>query len=534
MNLKGKMLIQLWKSSKAAIDLASIMVGVIVVGLIGGIIAATVFAVIPWAQDNSAKASLDSVKQAQNVYAGLSADPDNKSVSLSGATSSTVAAGSVTFAADVDTLIKKGLLSEGKVKSLTVSAGQSLECYIAAIKSDSGKVFWASDKLPAREYKTGDENKANCGNLVSLVDGLIDKPEASPVTPTTASCSLGNQTSYCFDVEGKLYASGKNQNNQISGTAPISSVAFTEVVVPKDVTFTKIKTNSDLGNTAVVTTYALDSTGRIWSWGGSAKNAPAVLNENQKFVDFNVSAINVVALDDKGAVWINGSNSWNQFGLDYLITDNTQKFVPVKGAPANIKKVQVANQTVMVLDSAGTVWAWGNPTNIHPNSSGERTLKPTTVDIPAKITNLSLASSHALALDENGKIWTWGKNTNSQLGNGSVVSSTTPAMIVPEKTFKAISTSSGSQSSYAITSDDTLHAWGYNYYGQLGNGTTSNVSTPTPLMADKKFASVEGTFYAASATTESKEIYAWGRNDAGQLGTGATGNVTAPVLVSLK
>lgn len=55
-----------------AIDLASIMVGIVVIGLIGGVIAATVFAVIPWTQNNAAKQQLDSIVSAQNAYMGLS------------------------------------------------------------------------------------------------------------------------------------------------------------------------------------------------------------------------------------------------------------------------------------------------------------------------------------------------------------------------------------------------------------------------------------------------------------------------------
>jgi type II secretory pathway pseudopilin PulG len=62
---------QVLKSSRAAIDLASIMVGVIVIGLIGGVIAATVFSVIPWAQDNAAKQQLDSVASAESANVGL-------------------------------------------------------------------------------------------------------------------------------------------------------------------------------------------------------------------------------------------------------------------------------------------------------------------------------------------------------------------------------------------------------------------------------------------------------------------------------
>ena len=63
----------LFRNENGAIDLASIMVGVIVIGLIGGVIAATIFAVIPWAQDAAAKHQLDSITQAENAYYGFTA-----------------------------------------------------------------------------------------------------------------------------------------------------------------------------------------------------------------------------------------------------------------------------------------------------------------------------------------------------------------------------------------------------------------------------------------------------------------------------
>ena len=60
------------RTQGGAIDLASIMVGVLVIGIIGGVIAATVFAVIPWSQDNAARQVLDSVKTAESVQYSFS------------------------------------------------------------------------------------------------------------------------------------------------------------------------------------------------------------------------------------------------------------------------------------------------------------------------------------------------------------------------------------------------------------------------------------------------------------------------------
>lgn len=56
-----------------AIDVASIMVSVVVLGIVAGLIASTVFVVVPWAQDNAAKNQLKSVMAAQQAFAGMAA-----------------------------------------------------------------------------------------------------------------------------------------------------------------------------------------------------------------------------------------------------------------------------------------------------------------------------------------------------------------------------------------------------------------------------------------------------------------------------
>ncbi|MAO81485.1 MAG: hypothetical protein CMH82_12665 [Nocardioides sp.] len=55
-------------SSKAAVDLPSIMVGVVVTGIVGGVIGATVLAVIPWAQQEGVEAQLREISSAAAAY----------------------------------------------------------------------------------------------------------------------------------------------------------------------------------------------------------------------------------------------------------------------------------------------------------------------------------------------------------------------------------------------------------------------------------------------------------------------------------
>jgi hypothetical protein len=126
-----------------AIDLASIMVGIIVIGLIGGVIAATVFAVIPWAQDNAAKQQLDSVASAESAYIGLSTDGGNQQnfVALTANKITAPAPGS-------DTLFDATGPNTGKTTVVVYTNGVSGNNahYAAAVQSASGKWFKITDQ----------------------------------------------------------------------------------------------------------------------------------------------------------------------------------------------------------------------------------------------------------------------------------------------------------------------------------------------------------------------------------------------------
>ena len=137
-----------------AIDLASIMVGIIVIGLIGGVIAATVFAVIPWAQDNAAKQQLDSVASAQSAYIGLSTDGGTQqSFSAGGGTKGSTTGTVVAPVAKAGATIvspqnASDVLFDGsnspKLAIAATDSGNGAH-YSAAIKSASGKVFYITD-----------------------------------------------------------------------------------------------------------------------------------------------------------------------------------------------------------------------------------------------------------------------------------------------------------------------------------------------------------------------------------------------------
>jgi len=174
-------------SSKAAIDLASIMVGVIIIGLIGGVIAATVFAVIPWSQDKAAKQQLDSIHTAQNAAYGLSSDAQ-------AAASSGMTPNSFQSSAD---LAKYNLLSTG-TNYCTVPSSDKKN-YTGYSLSSSGAIWAATNDKKAQRVDT--VPAGDCAWLNSSAGGtptpVGPAPGTTPVTmdPTTGFGTWGIQSS---------------------------------------------------------------------------------------------------------------------------------------------------------------------------------------------------------------------------------------------------------------------------------------------------------------------------------------------------
>lgn len=191
------------------IDLASIMVGIIVIGMIGGIVASTIFAVIPWAQDKAAKQQLDSINVAQAAYKAKASDP------------TTAGEGFVTNSyADSTGLGQTRLLAPGP----TYCTAPTDEGYAAYSRSATGRVFTITDSNTApREYtvKLKDTLLPGCEFLKeSLTVGEPppeeeeNPPDTSPTTITTITyeCDVLSVGALPFQdiVEGKLTIEGSD------------------------------------------------------------------------------------------------------------------------------------------------------------------------------------------------------------------------------------------------------------------------------------------------------------------------------------
>lgn len=128
------------------------------------------------------------------------------------------------------------------------------------------------------------------------------------------------------------------------------------------------------------------------------------------------------------------------------------------------------------------------------------------------------SGSHCLAIKSDSSLWSWGKNDYRQLGNGSTTNSSTPISISAGS--KWISVSAAEWVSLAIKSDSTLWAWGYNGYQQYGNGSTAGSGTPTQIGVGSKWISVAAGYAHTLAVKSDGTLWATGLNQWGAVGLG--------------
>jgi alpha-tubulin suppressor-like RCC1 family protein len=131
-----------------------------------------------------------------------------------------------------------------------------------------------------------------------------------------------------------------------------------------------------------------------------------------------------------------------------------------------------------------TISAWGNNFFGQLGSETYNTSSNTPVEVSnldgAEVKALAGGQGHSLALTEDGTVWAWGLNQYGQLGDGTNTDSSTPVQVSDLDGVKAIS--GGGAHSLALKDDGTVWAWGSNPYGQLGNGTdTLGVNTPVQV-----------------------------------------------------
>jgi alpha-tubulin suppressor-like RCC1 family protein len=278
---------------------------------------------------------------------------------------------------------------------------------------------------------------------------------------------------------------------------------------------------------------------------------------NMVHVVASVNGGHSCAITDTNLLWCWGLNGSGQLGIGTTISTN--------GAVRVKKSASLTLDTVSAVSVGGehtcaivatTVYCWGN--SLYGETGlGTISTKTTYASIVKNangtsftgVSEISAGFRHTCAV-KSGNVWCWGLGLQGQLGDDILrANKTNPVQVVKSdgSTLSDVThVSSRGFHTCAMTSAGEMWCWGYNEFGQIGDGTTlagtvgSNTTPPgrtravqvlrsagTPLTGVTAIA----VGYSSSCALISGAAWCWGLNDNGQLGDGTTTNRLYPVQV---
>jgi alpha-tubulin suppressor-like RCC1 family protein len=145
-------------------------------------------------------------------------------------------------------------------------------------------------------------------------------------------------------------------------------------------------------------------------------------------------------------------------------------------------------------------------------------------------TSVKAAKHHSIGLKSNGEVWCWGYNAFGQLGDGTLTKRSSPVSVVGNHSFIAID--GGRNATYGLKADGSVWAWGeQGSEGRLGDNTTVDKTSPVSVVGSHSFVAIAAYYRGAMARKADGSVWGWGINGQGELADGTTANKSSPVAV---
>ena len=291
-------------------------------------------------------------------------------------------------------------------------------------------------------------------------------------------------------------------------------------------------------------TAAIKTDGALWTWGcnnaGQLGNLNVVVTSSPGTISgggttwclIDAGYTQTAAVKTDGTAWTWGSNSFGQLGDITTVARSSPG--TLAGGGTTWCRISSRYQHSAAIKTDGTLWTWGNNAcgRLGDSTVVNRSSPGTTVGGGTTWCAVNTGFYHTAAMKTDGTAWTWGLNSVGQLGTGAVVNRSSPGTTVGGGTnWRLIN--AGGNITQAIKTDGTTWTWGCNGFGQLGDGTAVNKSSPVTLTGGgTTWCQIRsGTNFMAAIKTDGT-AWTWGLNGIGQLGDLTVLNRSSPVTLS--
>ena len=439
----------------------------------------------------------------------------------------------------VDITSKYVLTGDGKVYD--ISTKEQLSIVGKIVDLDEGTNHTVMLTNDGRAYAIGDNTYgqlSNGNNVPSETSPVAVRKDSENIFTGIKEIKAGDKTTVIVTTDGKVYACGMNDNNELG----IENKEILDVNTPQENKNIENVISANIGVNHVV---AIKENGEVYAFGYGKNGELGNRNDNNSITPVMVgndiirTNTNNVVLKVNQQTTIEGYvDYFNIFNNDIKNINYTSKDTSVatlEDIQENDNNDETQNERKKFKiklsgKKTGTTIVTANQENtdnigviqveVVPEIENEITISP----------NVITNGSHSISLREDGKVFTWGDNTYGQLGNGTVITSDEPVEVTfPEGTI-ITQIAAGENHNVALDSNGNVWTWGRNNNYQIGN-TRENQYTPYKVSNLPKVIKIAAGNNNTMVITENNELYAWGLNAYGDLGLGTYTNKVLPKKV---
>ncbi|MCM1567227.1 MAG: fibronectin type III domain-containing protein [Dehalobacter sp.] len=368
------------------------------------------------------------------------------------------------------------------------------------------------------------------GNSMGFdTSGLMKAAYAeSSIDSNAVIAATGADHSLCIQKDGTVKAWGRNIYGQL-GTGNTTAY-YTPTAIPG---LTGVKQLSAglyyslaLMNDGTVKAWGYNCYGQLGTGNTADYNTPTIISGLTGVKQISAGTYHSLALMNDGTVKAWGNNSNGELGMG-----TTAYYTPttIPGL-TGVKAVVVGHCSSYAIMNDGTVKSWGNNAYGQLGNGNTSTIyTPTTIPGLANVKQLVTGLYHAVALINDGTVKAWGYGQYGQLGIGNSGNYYSPTQVTGLTDVKQVSACY--YSSFALLNDGTAKAWGYGAAGDLGTGNYNTYNyTPITIPNLSGIRMLISGHYSehSIALMNDGSVKSWGYNGFGQLGNGGTANASIP------